>query len=258
MKNFKLKLISTLFFISGSLQLLAQGTAGSAAEIEPRYLIDFPTAGALKKGTYTAESRLNPGGGVSFAVNVGMSDRLSFGISYGGANVIGNGNPGWYPQPGVNVRYRLYEESEQQPAVVIGYDMQGQGGWIDSTRRYNVKSPGVFVVGSKNYELLGFLILNGGINYSLEREDGDNDVNAFFGIEKTINSEISVLFEYDLGWNDNASRSIGKGNGFFNSGIRWSVGSGLTLELDFKNLTDNIKGVPRGGRAFRLEYTNFF
>lgn len=236
----------------------AQGTAGSEAEIEPRYLIDFPTAGALKKGTYTVESRLNPGGGVGFFMNVGMSDRFSFGVSFGGANVIGNGDPGWFPQPGMNVRYRMWEETEEQPAVVVGLDMQGQGAWIDSTRRYLTKSPGVFVAASKNYAFMGFLILNGGLNYSLEREDGDNDLNFYVGIEKTINSDISALFEYNFATNDNGPRSIGKGNGYFNAGLRWSVGSGLTIEFDFKNLTDNIKGMQRGGRSLKLEYSNFF
>ncbi|NUQ80723.1 MAG: hypothetical protein HUU10_03845 [Bacteroidetes bacterium] len=240
------------------LLLSAQGTAGSAAEIEPRFVIDFPSAGALRKGTYTVDSRLEPGGGLVTGMNVGMSDRFSFGVSYGGSNVIGNGNPGWNPQASINIRYRFYEETDQYPAVVVGYDMQGYGGWVDSTSRYLSKSPGLFAVASKNYELLGFIILTGGINYSIERKDGDSDLNFWGGVEKTLNSEISALLEYSTGFNDNSRRSVGKGRGSLNAGLRWSVGAGLTLELSVKNLNNNLKSIDPGGRAVRLEYTNFF
>jgi len=237
---------------------IGQGTAGSSAEIEPRYLIDFPTAGAMRKGNYSVDSRLEPGGGLVFGMNVGMSDRFSFGVSYGGSNVVGNGDPGWYSQPGINIRYRLYEETDQYPAMVLGLDFQGYGGWVDSTSRYVSKSPGLFFAATKNYDFLGYLILTGGANYSIERKDGDRDLNLYAGAEKTINSEISAIAEYNFALNDNGPKSVGKGHGYLNAGIRWSVGSGLTLELNFKNLTDNLNYVDPGGRSIRLEYTNFF
>lgn len=252
-------LLSVLTFFSIlPLTAFSQGTAGSSAEIEPRYLIDFPTAGAMRKGNYSVDSRLEPGGGLVFGMNVGMSDRFSFGVSYGGSNVVGNGDPGWFSQPGINIRYRLYEETDQYPAMTFGLDFQGYGGWIDSTSRYVSKSPGLFFAATKNYELLGYFILTGGANYSIERKDGDRDLNLYFGAEKTINAEISAIAEYNFALNDNSPRSVGKGHGYLNAGIRWSVGSGLTLELNFKNLTDNINYVEPGGRAIRLEYTNFF
>lgn len=250
--------IFTTFCLVLSSSVFSQGSAGSSAELEPRFLIDFPTAGALKKGTYSVDTRLEPNGGVTTGINVGMSDRFSFGVSYGGANIISNQKPKWNELPGINFRYRLYEETSEYPAVVIGLDFQGYGGWIDSTSRYFTKSPGIYVSATKAYQFLGLLYVSGGINYSLDKDPIDKDINFYLGVEKTINSEISIIAELNLANNDNEPNSLGRGKGYWNAGLRWSLGAGLTLGVDFKNLNDNMWNYQAGGRSVRLEYSNYF
>ncbi|HKI78405.1 MAG TPA: YjbH domain-containing protein [Ignavibacteriaceae bacterium] len=234
----------------------AQGAAGSDAKFEYRMLIDMPTAGILEKGYVGETTDILPGGVVIAKLEVGVFTNVSFGISYGGANIIGTGSPKWYKLPGVNFRVRLLNESAIIPAITIGFDSQGKGAYNDEYKRYAIKSPGFFAAASKNFGFLGYLSLHGTFNYSLENKDGDEFVNLNIGIEKTIGPNISIISEYDFAWNDNKQfGQFGNGNGYLNIGFRWSMGAGFTLGLDLRDLLDNKKLNPStADRAIRMEY----
>ena len=91
-------------------------------------------------------------------------------------------------------------------------------------------------------------------NYSLEGDDGDNFVNLMVGIEKTIGPTLSFILEYNFALNDN-ERDIGSGKGYLNSGLRWSVGNGFTLEFDVRDIFKNSKfNATSVDRALRIEY----
>ncbi|MBK8662272.1 MAG: hypothetical protein IPN18_10900 [Ignavibacteriales bacterium] len=147
---------------------------------------------------------------------------MSFGISYGGENVIGSGDVFWYKYPGVNIRFKLIDESLSLPSIAVGADLQGKGRYFDSESRYEIKSPGIFAAVSKNYKLLGYLSLHGTVNYSFEQKDGDGFANFMVGIEKTVGPSVSVMVEYNFGFNDNSNDRYGKGNGYLR---RYKMGS---------------------------------
>ncbi|MFO7446938.1 MAG: hypothetical protein R6W90_11260 [Ignavibacteriaceae bacterium] len=238
-----------------SISTFAQGTAGEAAKYEYRTLIDMPTAGILEKGFVGTTTDILPGGVVIAKLEVGVFDNISFGISYGGSNIIGAGSPNWYKLPGVNLRFRLFDESVTMPAISMGFDSQGKGEYFDSTSRYAIKSPGFYGAISKNFQFLGYLSLHGSVNYSLEAEDGDNFVNLNFGFEKTIGNKVSVIGEYDFALNDNTTNIYGNGNGYLNLGLRWVMGDGFTLGFDLRDLLDNKKWNPStADRAIKIEY----
>lgn len=244
-----------IFIITTSLH--AQGSAGSDGKIEPRFLVDIPTAGLLDRGSFAFDANFFQQGGILLGLSAGVLDRLNFGISYGGTHIIGAEKPQWNKLPGVNIKFRLFDESELIPAITLGFDSQGKESYIDSLNRYTIKSPGFFVAGSKNYEILGYLSIHGGINYSLERDDGDKDINAFIGIEKTMGSDISIMLEHDFGFNDSNRRALGRGRGYLNFGVRWSLGSGFTFGVDLKDIIKNQRHITIGKRAIRLEYVRF-
>ncbi len=248
-------LISFALFLAFGSVILAQGTAGTNAKYEYRYLIDMPTAGILNKGFVGVTSDVLPGGDLIERIEVGVFDNVSFGISYGGQNIIGAGSPKWYAYPGVNIRVRLLNETVSMPALTLGFDSQGKGEYFDSTSRYAVKSPGFFAAASKNFAFMGYLSLHGTLNYSLESKDGDDFVDLRVGAEKTLGSDVSLIGEYDFAFNDNANKYFGSGNGYLNIGIRWSIGAGFTLGFDLRDLLDNKKWSPSSAdRALRLEY----
>ncbi len=235
--------------------VFAQGTSGTSAKYEYRSLIDLPTAGILTKGVSALSFDVLPYGSVVAKIEVGVFDGIHFGISYGGGNIIGTGKVNWYKYPGVNFRARILDEEEALPALTIGFDSQGKGMFYEELNRFEIKSPGFFVATSKNFDILGYLSLHAVVNYSLEREDNDKDLNLGLGFEKTIGTMFSFVAEYNVAFNDNTGLSLGKGNGYLNLGIRWSVGEGYTLGLNLRDMLENKKiNSNKADRGLFVEY----
>jgi len=236
----------------------AEGSAGAKANVEPRFLIDTPTAGILHRGDFALDIDFFGNGGMTVGLSAGVINRMSLGISYGGDRLIGSEKAEFNEVPGINLRYRIWDETLLMPALVIGFDSQGREAYIDSLDRYRIKSLGFFAATSKNYKIFGNLSVHGGVNYSLERADGDKDLNFFGGAEKTFGRDISLIVEYDFAFNDSnrraVGRAVGRGRGYLNAGMRWSVGGGFTIGLDFKDLVKNRDQVAVGNRTLRIEF----
>jgi hypothetical protein len=226
--------------------------------LEPLSLVDMPTAGTLMRGSFSTQLKVYPQGGILGKIDVGISDRFMFGISYGGTNVIGVGSIDWNPQIGTNVRYRLFEEDWTLPAILIGFDSQGSGAYVDSTKRYLEKSRGLFAVASKNFTFLGTLGLHGGVNYSFERKDGDKDLNIFVGFDKAINPELALVAEYDFAINDDTHHAFGSGKGYLNAGVKWIFAGRLELNFIVKNLLKNRDYSPQISREIKITYVEIF
>ncbi|MGA9408244.1 MAG: hypothetical protein WBW71_14010 [Bacteroidota bacterium] len=247
------RLLFTCSLLIAQCSLMAQNSAGDAANIEPRYVIDMPTAGLIKRGAFAMDVDFFENGGMTVGLTAGALDRLNFGISYGGTGIIGHDIITMQKLPGVSLKYRLFDETMEMPAIALGFDSQGKETYIDSLERFTIKSRGFFASASKNYSFMGNLSFHGGANYSLENKDGNKAVDFFAGAEKSLGSDISLLAEYDFGLNDNIG-VVGKGNGYLNTGMRWSWGNGFTLGFDLKNLVRNQNNVTIGNRTIHVEY----
>lgn len=232
----------------------AQGYAGDRATSELTSMIDKPTAGMLKRSQYKIGTNFYERGGVLVDVEVGLINRFSFGISYGGSGVIGSTKVEMNEWPGVKAKLRLIEEGTVVPAVAFGFDSQGKGPWVDSTSRFAFKSPGFYAVASKNYQLLGNFSIHGGINYSLERDDGDKDLNFYVGAEKSIGEIVSFILEYDFAVNDSDTRSLGLGKGYLNLGLRLSAAEGFVLGFDYKDILANQETTTYGVRTLQIDF----
>lgn len=251
----KLFLISIIISIVIFTNSFSQGTAGEKAKFQYRFLIDMPTAGVLDKGLVSVTTEYLPLGVVIARMEVGVFDDISFGISYGGANIIGAGSPDWYKLPSVDIRFRLFHETLLVPSITLGFNSQGKGIFSDNSGRFAIKSPGFFGAVSKNFALMGYLSLHGSASYSLETRDADNFINITGGVEKTIGESFSLVAEYDFAFNDNQSDNFGKGNGYLNLGLRWTLGEGFTFGFDLRDLLNNKKISPSSAdRAIRIEF----
>ncbi len=236
----------------------AQGSAGTEASIEPRFLVDVPTAGLLPEASFTLDLDFYQDGGVLSGLSFGLMKRLMVGLSYGGSRLIGSNLPDWNKYPGITLKVRVFEESAEFPAIALGFDSQGRDGYLRSLDRYVIKSPGFYAVASRNYAWLGDMSVHGGLSYSLERGDDDRDLSGFIGAEKTIGTSLSLSGEYNLASNDSDGRSLGKGRGYLNFGLRWATGGGLTLALTVKDVLRNLRDVEAINRTIRLEYAKSF
>ena len=229
------------------------------ANIEPRYIIDMPTAGLLQRGSYSIDMDFFQHGGMMMRINAGILHSLSFGISYGANHVVGSDKIDPNPLPGINIRLRIIDETTVSPAVLLGFDSQGKESYIDELDRYTIKSPGFYVAASKNYNILGHLSVHGGVNYSLESSDGSDGLNLYTGLEKSVGPDISLLLEYNLGLNDSRADAVGRGRGYLSTGMRWSFGRGFTLGFDLKDLFKNQPDrISVGNRTVYIEYVSFF
>ena len=88
-----------------SAQQLINDAQTSLYDVPPRWLIDMPTAGTLPRAFYSAGFRFYPNGGCLAYTNIGLSNRLTLGISYGAEDVLSNREPNWNPRIEFNVKY---------------------------------------------------------------------------------------------------------------------------------------------------------
>ena len=64
--------------------LFGQGTSYPP----PTTLVTIPTAGTLVRGSFSMEMRVQKGGGMSTALQAGITDRFQFGLSYVSITII--------------------------------------------------------------------------------------------------------------------------------------------------------------------------
>ena len=231
----------------------------------PTTLVTMPTAGTLVRGSFSLEMRVQKGGGMSTALQVGITDRFQFGSSFGASNLIGDDSLRWYPRPEVNLKYRLIDETMSMPGVSLGINTQGFGSYndADSLKRYDTKAYGIYAAASKNWKTpIGNAGLHMGMSYNfLEVADGDEDPNLFFGMDFEFNPELSVMLEWNAALNENNMQSknlaINKG-GYLNAGLRWTFVDHLHIELDFNNLLFDNDKVDYFNRELKITYIEYF
>ena len=227
----------------------------SVFAFELNTLIDTPTAGILQQGEAEISAKIYKNNGLLIGTRVGLFPRFMFGVNYGAEEIVGNEDPEWHDRVEFNAKIRLMDESNKLPAIAIGYDSQGHGNY--NNHRYDIKSKGVYLTASKNFFLFGNIGVHGGLNYSLENDDNDDEPNIFVGFDKTIGDMIVLLAEYDTGWNDNEADFV-KGRGFFNASVDLHFTEALILKVSFYDLMLNNIHTQGCDRSITLLYNMTF
>ncbi len=232
---------------------------------DPLDLIDSPTAKVLSHGAYDMTLKLYNEGGVLSGIRVGLLDRVMFGFTFGGLKVLGTGTPDWNPRVEFEFRGKLLGESYLGPAVALGFNSQGLGFYAGGVDRYQFKSKGFYAVATKHFLMLGEVGLSGGVNYSLERDDDDEEPDLFIGLEKSISPNLDLITEYDVALNDNSDNGgFGEGKGYLNAGLLWRVSRSFRLAFEFRNLLENheggteVKDIGDWSREIRINYIDYF
>ncbi|MCP4704663.1 MAG: YjbH domain-containing protein [candidate division Zixibacteria bacterium] len=227
--------------------------------LQPRLLIDAPTAWTLPRGCFDLSLRVLPGGGIIGGTNIGLSGRFMLGISYGADAIISNTSANWNPNIEFNVKLRLIDEAYYLPAIAVGFVSQGYGSYSDEHKRYAYKSKGFYAVATRSLYLYN-LSLGGhfGVNFTMEDNDGDNEPSLFFGIDTQFNNDVAIVAEYDLALNDDRGDFYGRGRGYLNLSIKWLYSENLELEAVFKNLLNNRVGIDSFSRGLRFTYVEYF
>jgi len=254
-KNMKKIILAFSFLVFTSNVLLANGTAGSSANYEPRYIVDMPTAGILPDLHFALNSQLVSQGGFLLDATFAFFKFLNVGISYGGSGIIGSEKMNMQGSPGFHIKARILDETETAPAIVLGVNTQGKGIYFYEKKRFEQLSAGVYAAASKSYKWqLGLIALHGGINYSFE--DSENSgINIYAGAEHTIYKYITAVFEINPNINDKHSGVWKKGNSWMlNGAIKFGASDNMTIEIQFKDFLRNSNYSTEVGRYFGIEF----
>ena len=238
-----------------ALCVLTSMRVGAQQDLEPRQLVEAPTAGVLPGGSVGLDLRFYEGDGILGNLWVGLFGRGMVGVSFGGRDLLGNDEVTLNPRVEFSARVRVIEEGYKMPGIALGYTSQGHGTYDRELKRYTKKSKGAYLVASKNFKsLLGHAGLHIGANRSFEDDDGDGDFTGYVGLDIGLGKYLMLLAEYDLGLNDNADNSLGSGKGFVNAGLRFTGASTWAVEFDLKNIFRNGMREPHPDRELRVVY----
>ena len=237
-------------------------------DVPPRVLVDMPTAGTLPRAYYSISAHFYPNGGALGYTDIGLSNRLTMGISFGGEDIIYNKSPNWSPSIEFNIKFRMIDELEYFPAVSVGFSSQGHGAWNEAMQRYTFKSRGFYLVASRSFYFYEWTSgWHVGLNYSLENDvDDEKDVNFFLGFDATFRYNLALLLEWDAALNDDRSSLpngspytfAGKGRGYLNFSIKWLFTENLEIEAVLKDLLENRRESETFTREIRLTYIDKF
>ena len=234
-----------------------------AVEVGNRQMVDFPTAYSLPRGAYDLSFTVYSNGGLLAGTNIGLSDFLTVGFSYGAESVFAAETPNYNPGVEFEIKWRLTDETSSLPALAIGFSSQGKGDFIDEFDRYTFKAHGFYGVFSKAIPIIGYAwTWHGGANYSAEREsntDSDKSPNLFTGLSTYLRENVNFAIEYDFAFNDNRTGyPFGKGRGYLNASLKWVYFDNLQIEFTARNLLNNRREANSFERGLKIVYLEFF
>lgn len=247
------RLVCIFCFALAPITLFAQGSAGSSASLESRFIVDMPTAGVLSKSKYAINLYAFANNGIVAEWSIAPLANLNIGASFGGTHITGAGTPVWQDLPGFHLRFRPIDETHSFPAILLGASTQGRGIYSPEHEQFQVQSPGVFAVASKSFRWAGTLALHGGIHYSFEPSPANRVVNPYIGIEKSIGSPCAIHLEYNAGLYAKHSPLVQEG-GLLNAAVRYSLGQGFTLELQLQDILLHYRQAQHSTRTLAIEY----
>jgi hypothetical protein len=238
--------------------------------------VENPTAGLLSKGEARIHQKIFKNNGIIIGADVGLFESFQFGFTYGAENLVGDQVPYWYKQVGFKARFRIIEEALLFPAIAVGVDTQGHGEFHEivegkEVKRYDIKSKGAYLVASKNWEMLGLLGLDIGMNWSFEDDRrSETKFDIFAGAYKTIGQSLTVFADYTAGINDyykkgegtefdEAMKHIkGKGRGYLNAALQVRVNEQFYIKLLVHDILRNKHDAELFDRSIMLDYRWFF
>jgi hypothetical protein len=213
------------------------------------YYVDQPFPKPPEHGIFNLELRFGPQGAITGYFNVGIWDRLGLGLSYGGSNLLGSGNPEFYEIPGVQIRLLAIEEGMFYPQVQFGFDNQGYG---DYGERYDIRSKGLYCQISKSFAFTSLEVYPSlGLNYCLESDKG---LDIFSGIMVQFGTFSALLVEYTPNLND----PVDEDKGYLNVGLRLIFYGEMFFELSLRDLLANSPEDEQLNRMIKLGFEQSF
>jgi hypothetical protein len=213
------------------------------------YNIDQPVPVSLGHGEYFVNARLWGEGGALVRFGVGLFDRITLGMSYGGNRFLGNDSIRLYHRPEFQARLAVLGEEGYIPAVALGFESQGYDDYYDSIQTSYLTLPrgGYLCVGKTITPIRTFVQV--GASYW-------SGFDGFIVANCLLPGGVELIGEYDPALNDRRGGSGWRG-GLLNFGIAWSFAEKARLGFGLRDVTGN-RPATRLNRVLELSINDRF
>jgi hypothetical protein len=203
-----------------------------------------PTAYTLMHGGYDLVTQMYDNGGLFVRADVGFKEFFMFGFSANATNVIGSGTI-QVQAPRLFLKVKALDQKTSPIALAAAWDDRGYG-TVAGGRFFPGTQEGFYVVGSHEFQELGWLQVHGGVNLvKIDQFDSSQDLGCFLGTSFAVSQPL--VFNLELNqllttyWQ-------------FNANFLFNVDSPLRVGMDFRDIN-------RGdlfARILRVQYISFF
>jgi hypothetical protein len=193
------------------------------------YNIDQPVPISLAHAEYYVSARLWGSGGIMMRFGLGLFDRLTLGMSYGGNSIIGDSTPRLYGRhrPDFQARLAVLREQGYLPNLILGFENQGYDGYAQGIDAYEVKEKGGYLCVGKTVDAIR-THCQLGVNYW----DG---FDGFLALNALLPGNVELIAEYDPALNNKTD----KNRGFLNFGIGWTIADRVRMVLGLRDILGN-------------------
>jgi hypothetical protein len=193
------------------------------------YNIDQPVPVSLAHGEYYVDARLWGEGGALVRFGVGLFDRVTLGMSYGGNRFLGNDTIRPYPRPEFQARLAILSEDGYIPALVLGFESQGYDDTLGTS--YQTLPRGGYLCAGKTIAPIRTFV-QVGVSYW-------STMDAFVVANCLLPGNVELIAEYDPALNDRRDIDDYWRGGLLNFGVGWTFAEKVRLVLGLRDIIGN-------------------
>jgi len=209
------------------------------------YNVDQPVPVSLAHAEYYVGVRLWGGGGALARFGIGLFDRMTLGVSFGGDSLIGADKPVMYPRPEFFARGAILTEQGFFPDLAVGFESQGYDHY--SSDQYGVYPKGGYVCLGKTVEPTRTYVQLG-VNYW-------RGTSGFVVVNQLLPGSFEFVVEYDLALNDD--RAEYESYGYLNLGLGWTFNEQLRFCVGLRDILGKCPAMKQN-RVIDLSFRDLF
>jgi hypothetical protein len=212
------------------------------------YNVDQPVPISLAHAEYYLSGRLWGSGGIMMRFGLGLFDRVTLGMSYGGDSVLGAGSPKLFDRyrPDFQARIAILQELGYVPNLVLGFESQGYDDCIH--QEYQVREKGGYLCAGKTVDVIR-THCQLGVNYW-------GGFDCFLATNTLLPGSIELMLEYDPAFND-PNEEQRPHYGFLNFGVGWTIAEKVRMVLALRDIL-GYKSETRLDRTLEISINDRF
>jgi hypothetical protein len=217
------------------------------------YNIDQPVPISLAHAEYYVSARLWGDGGIMMRFGIGLFDRITLGMSYGGDYIIGSSAPQFFDRhrPEFQARLAILQEQGYVPNLLLGFESQGYDEC--ESQEYQVREKGGYLCAGKTLDAIR-THCQFGINYWKSTGSGTG-FDGFAALNMLLPGNVELIAEYDPAFNDHDIEL--KHRGFLNFGIGWTFAERIRMVVALRDVLGNLDET-RLNRTLELSINEHF